>query len=260
MECRGCLTDVSSGETDEFVLGVLAKTGLTADPRTGQTAPGYDYWIIFSKTHVFTKRSHSSAYLNNPTVLEHKDFGEAKWRLRRVPAESLRSASDVRRSLESWRELTARTTFTSSDGTRRFSVEYPIKWADYMLNAEGFRVETGPVFLLNPDEVRVGQGPEFADFQWAHFDYRTFDKVRCLLERPTSILADATFTPPAEDGRQFRKSSALAEAQIEKLRGVISSEKLTHMPPETVNGLLSTDHYSKVKELDATTEIYALAD
>ena len=96
MECRGSVVDVASGESNEYVMGVMAKTGLSLDARSGKLAPGYDYWIIFSNSHVFTKHSHSSAYLNNPTVLEHKDFGEASWRIHRAAAEPVRSAADVR--------------------------------------------------------------------------------------------------------------------------------------------------------------------
>ncbi len=260
MECYGRLTDVATGQTDEYVLGVMAKTGLTTDAQTGQVGPGYDYWIIFSKTHVFTKRSHTSAYFNNPTVLEHKNFGEANWRVRQVPAEPLQSVPDVRRALENWQELTARTTFTSDDGETRFSVEYPVKWADFMLNSTGFRVETGPVFLLNPNKLRVGQVPDVADFQWAYFDYRTFDKVHCLQERPTSIFEGATFTPPTEHSRQFRKNPALTEPQMDQLRDVLFSEKRITLPAESVTNLLSTDHYSQKEEVGATTEMYALAD
>jgi hypothetical protein len=258
MECRGCLTDLPSGETNEYVMGVMAKTGLVPIANTGKIAPGYDYSIIFSKTHVFTKRSHSTAYLNNPTVLEHKDFGEANWRLHRAPAEPLRSAAEIRRAVEAWRRMTARTVFTSSDGARQFAVEYPVKWADYALNADGFRVETGPVFLLNPDKLRVGSTPAFEDFQWAHFDYHTFDRVRCLLEKPTPILADATFTPPAEHGRENRSNAALTEAQVSEIQNALDARNRISVPREAIESLLTTDHYSKAIDVSVKHELFAL--
>jgi len=229
---------------------------LSNDPRTGGQAPGYDYSIIFSKGHVFTKRSHSSAYLNNPTVLSLDKFGEANWKLRTLPAELIRDAVAMRAALESWRQLTARTTFTSDDGAREFTVEYPIKWADFNLDSTGFRVETGPIFLLDPNRVQVGKLPSFADFQWAHFDYHTFDKVRCLMERPTSILADATFTPPQENGRDVRKTVGLTATQIDSLRQSIYANSSSRMPRETLDLLLSTDHYSLAKEFIVRTEVY----
>src|SRR4029079_1419751 len=111
------------------------------------------------KDHVFTKRSNSSAYLNNPTVLTLDQFGEAKWHLQQVPVEPIKAAGAMRSALEQWRELTARTTFTSDDGARQFTIEYPVKWADFHLDSTGFRVETGPIFLLNPNDVRVGSPP-----------------------------------------------------------------------------------------------------
>lgn len=258
MECRAIVTDVASGRSDEYVLGVMAKTGLSTDPRTGGLAPGYDYSIIFSKDHVFTKRSHSSAYLNNPTVLTHEQFGLAKWHLQRVPAEPIQSAAELRSALEGWREITARTTFTSDDRARQVTIEYPVKWADFNLDTSGFRVETGPVFLLDPNRVEAGTPPKFSDFQWAHFDYRTFDKVRCLMEQPTSILADATFTPPEEDGREVRDTPGLTAAQIDGLRQAIHGKVDANLTPQTLDLLLSTDHYSIAKEFDVRTEMFGL--
>lgn len=239
---------------------MMAKTGLGPIGQTGNTNPGYDYWIIFSKSHVFTKRSHASARFNNPTVLEHKDFGVANWHISHVSAEPLRSADGIRRALESWQELTATTTFTSIDGKRQFRVDYPVKWADYMTKSDGFRVETGPVVLLDPDQLRVGQVPEFADFQWTHLDYREFDRVRCLQERPTSILDGATFTPPAEHNRQLRKHRALSKAELDELLEILFSGRHLSLPADELQSLFSTDHYAQVEEVDATTEIYAIAD
>lgn len=258
MECRAQVTDVASGKSDEYVLGVMAKTGVSADPKTGKPGPGYDYSIIFSKDHVFTKRSHSSAYLNNPTVLTHEQFGLTKWHLQRVPAEPVRTAAEVRSALEGWRELSARTTFTSDDGAREVTIEYPVKWADFNLDNSGFRVETGPVFLLDPNQVAAGTLPQFSDFRWAHLDYHGLDKVRCLIERPTSILADATFTPPKEDGREVRETSGLSAAQIKRLREAIHENADGQLSAAALDLLLSTDHYSLAKEFDVRTEILAL--
>lgn len=259
MECRGCLTDLASGDTDEYVMGVMAKTGLMPIANTGKIAPGYDYWIIFSKSHVFTKRSHSSAYLNNPTVLEHKNFGEADWRLHRAAAEPLRSPAEIRRAIEQWQRMTATTVFTSADGARRYTIEYPVKWADFSLKTPGFRVETGPVFLLDPDKQRVGSTPAFEDFQWAHFDYNAFDRVRCMIEQPTSIFADATFTPPAEHGRENRENAAFTEGQIKEIQGLLNTEGHISASPKAVAGLLTTDHYSRAIEMPARHELFALA-
>lgn len=260
MECRALVTDTTTRQSDEYVLGVMAKTGLSEDARTGVVAPGYDYSIIFSRDRVFTKRSHSSAYLNNPTVLTLEQFGEAKWHLHQAVVERIETAAVLRAALEAWRQLTARTTFTSDDGKREYTVEYPVKWADFNLDSSGFRVETGPIILLDPNHVQFGKPPQFADFQWAHFDYHTFDKVRCLVEQPTSLLADATFTPPKEDGREVRETTALTPAQVDGFRQAIHLAAEPHLAPETADHLLTTDHYSLAKEFDVRTEIYAFVD
>src|SRR5690606_39970287 len=94
------------------------------------------------------------------------------------------------------------------DGSRSFIVEYPVKWADFGLESESFRVETGPVFLLDPDKLEVGVPPAFEDFQWAHLDYHDFAGVRCLLDKPTWILDGAAFFPPTEHNRQIRQTPA----------------------------------------------------
>lgn len=260
MECRALVTNTANGATDDYVLGVMAKTGLSKDVKTGVVAPGYDYSIIFSKDRVFTKRSHSSAYLNNPTVLTLAQFGEAKWHLHEAVVERIETAAALRAALEGWRQLTARTTFTSDGGNCEYTIEYPVKWADFNLDSSGFRVETGPVILLDPNRVQVGTPPQFADFQWAHFDYHSFDKVRCLIERPTSVLADATFTPPNEDGREARETTALTAAQVDSLRQAIHSASDLQLAPKSIDHLLTTDHYSLAKEFNVRTEIYAFVD
>jgi hypothetical protein len=108
--------------------------------------------------------------------------------------------------------------------------------------------------------MRVGAAPAFEDFQWAHFDYHSFDAVRCLLEQPTSILADATFTPPAEHGRESRNTAALREAQLKEIQDALYSGNHITMPRDTISSLLSTDHYSRASDVSVTNELYALAD
>jgi hypothetical protein len=257
MECFARLIDHKSGRSDEYALGVLAKTGLTPLSDPNQLAPGYDYVVIFSKSHVFTKRSHASSYFNNPTVLEHADFGMAQWRLQRMAAQPLASVSDIRRALENWQELSAVTRFDSGSGSQSLVLEYPVKWADVQQDDGGFRVETGPVFLLDPDRVRVGEVPEFTDFQWAHLDYRSFDRVRCLLERPTSLFADAQFQPPAEHHRQFRENPPLSREQVESLEELLFRDHAP-LPASTMRKLFETDHYSQAEERAATTALFAL--
>lgn len=259
VECRGRLIDTATGKTDEYVLGVVAKTGLTTDLATGARAPGYDYWVIFSRSHVFTKRTHTSAYFNNPTVLKHEDFGHAEWRLKSAPASPLTTPAEIQSALEDWRELSATTTFVSEDGTRRYTVEYPVKWADCSLKGDAFRVETGPIFLLDPDQLAVGQTPRFEDFKWAHVDYRSFDRVRLLLEQKTSIFEGATFSPPNEDGRQFRKNPALSQQELDRVTSLVFEKEQAPLDPDRMRELLSTDHYSAMKEVRAETALYSFA-
>lgn len=255
-ECVGRVIDHDTGRSDEYVMGVVARTGLTLDA-AGNRTPGYDYWIIFSDTHVFTRRAHASSYAANPTTLTHAQFGVARRRLHALAARELRHAADVRDALQRWLPLTAVTRFDSPDGRRSFEVEYPVKWADFGLDRDQFRVETGPVFLLDPAQQRAGTAPRFEDFQWAHLDYHDFEHVRCLLDVPTSIFTDATFTPPHEHGREARPHAALTTAQAQQIHDRLRHGWDAPLPPDKMDLLLSTDHYGEVADRAGRTRLFA---
>jgi hypothetical protein len=258
IECRLEVFDNNSQRSDEYVLSVVAKTGLTRNQSTGGLDPGYDYWIIFSRSHVYTRRTHTSSYFNNPTTLTLDEFGIADWRFSRRAAQALRSGAEVREALKNWRPIVARTVFLREDQSGGFAIDYPVKWADFNLRTNEFRVETGPVLLLDQERVEVGKPLEFADFRWAHLDYHRLDNVRCLLDRPTPILVDATFTPPSEHNRQHRKNSALTPQQVERIEQRLFDWPDGPLEPEAMRGLFQTDHSSEAVERPATTTLYAL--
>lgn len=258
IECRLQVVDANSDRTDEYVLGVVAKTGLTPDPETGGLAPGYDYWIIFSRSHVYTRRTHTSSHFNNPTTLTLDEFGMADWRFQRRTAQPLRTGADVRAALENWRSIVARTLFVSEGGEKSYIIEYPVKWADFNLRTNAFRVETGPVLLLDLKSVQISKPLKFTDFQWAHLDYHGFDRVRCLLDRPTPILTGATFMPPTEHSRQHRAHPALTPQQVEQIEQRLLDWPDSPLEPAAMRSLLQTDHYSEAVELPARTTLYAL--
>ena len=257
IECICQVFDRRTGAVDEYVLSVVAKTGLTRSS-SGVLQPGYDYWIIFSKQYVYTRRTHTSSYFNNPTTLELDEFGMAKWRLQRVAATRLHSAADLRRALEAWEPLVARTEFSSGDRSRGFVIEYPVKWADFSLTEDKFRIETGPVVLLDMQRNRAGEPAKFEDFQWAHLDYRSFDQVRCLLDQPTPILTGASFTPPAEHQRDRRRHPALTSADVKQIETRCFDWPASPIPAKAMRELLQTDHYSAVADYRAATELYSL--
>ena len=74
--------------------------------------------LIFSKETVYTRRTHASSYLRNPTTLNRQEFGEFDWKLTTAPATKLEGADDVSRALKSDKRLVARTEFKSADGAR----------------------------------------------------------------------------------------------------------------------------------------------
>lgn len=258
IECFCRLIDVATGNADEFALAVVAKTGLTKNPATGKLFPGYDYWLIFSKDTVYTRRTHATVYCSNPTTLQKSDFGLADWHLVHVPSTELRTPADIKEALTSGKQIVAKTEFRSSDGTRAYVIEYPVKWADCGIERDSFRVETGPVVLLDPETMAQGKPPTLDDFQWAYVDYHSGDEVRLLLDRPTPILSEATFFPPNEDKRETRQNPALTEEQKSAIENRLFQGWDMPISLEAMRELFSTDHYSDAVDRKALNTLYAL--
>ena len=257
IECTCVVANRATGATDAYVLSVVAKTGLTKSS-SGELTPGYDYWIIFSDDYVYTRRTHASSYCNNPTTLALADFGIAKWHINRTSATPLESGSDLRRALESWQPLVARTRFSNQEKSTDCTIEYPVKWADFNQKTDAFRVETGPVLLLDPERVRAGQPAKFKDFQWAHLDYHSFDQVRCMLDQPTPILGGASFVPPREHSRENRPNAPLSQTDVQRIETRLFQWRDAPVSAAAMRSLLQTDHYSGMAEHDVKTELYAL--
>ena len=111
------------------------------------------------------------------------------------------------------------------------------------------------MLLLDPETVEVGKPPQFADFRWAHLDYHQLDHMRCLLDRPTSILVDATFTPPAEHQRQHRANAALTNRQVEQIEQALFDWPDSPLDSVAMRNLFQTDHYSETVELAVVTTL-----
>jgi len=255
LECIAEAFDVASGRTDRYFLSVKAQTGLGETGTSGRLYPGYEYWMIFAKDRVLMKRLHTSSYLNNPSVVPSTEFGPHAAHLQTRSARRLTSHAEIASALRGWRTLTARTTFLSRDRKTAYRVEYPVKWADINDERKAFRVETGPVLLLDADKIEVGVCPQFEDFKWAHLDYHSFDSVRCLIERPTDILQDATYQPPAATPRQ---TAAITREQVEEIRRRLWQSGPPPLAGEALHRLLQTDRYSDAVNLPCSTELYAL--
>ena len=254
IECRCQVFDRSSGQSDEYFLTVRTQTGLRTDPPSDHLDPGYDFWMIFSKKHVLIRRVHTSSYNLNPSRPAVDQFHASGWRLQPCPARRLSSGKEIRDAVQSWRPLVAVSEFVGKDPSRGYRIEYPVKWVDGNPD-DTFRVETGPVVLLDPDRAEVGRSLEFDDFQWAYLDYRSFDSVRCFLEKPTSILSGATYQPP---DRLPRRNPALAGEQVARIRKRLFSGWKPPLPVDRLRKLFQTDHYSAVDHRLVSTTLYAL--
>src|SRR5688572_22865539 len=257
MECFGRMFDNRTGKADEFALGVVAKTGVTRIAEDGKLTPGYDYWLLFSKDTVYTRRTHASSYLRNPTTLTRQEFGEFDWKLTTAPATKLEGPDDVSQALKSDKRLVARTEFKSADGARSYVVEYPVKWADHGLDHKKYRVETGPVVLLDPDRDTTIK-PSLEQFQWAHVDFHDADHVRLLIDRPTELLSEAAYFPPREDKRELRPNPPLTGEQIAAIEKRLFADGPTTLPTATIRELFSTDHYSDAVERKVVNALYAI--
>jgi len=251
-ECHARLVKLSSGLSQEFVLGTVAKTGVTPLTEGEGHAPGYDYSVIFSNAHVYTKRSHASSFFNNPSTHTIDEFGEASWKLTTRSARLLGTAEEIRGALQNGQLLTARSTFPSDEGEWNWVVEYPVKWADCAVDGSAYRVETGPVLLLNPTYQAAAAPPPFDAFQWAHLDYHDGEEVRCLIESPTSITVDGKYTPA-------RTRAGLTGEQMENFSAHLA-RGLDALPASRMQALLQTDHYARAEVRRARHEIFALEE
>ena len=250
IECRCEVFDLSKGLSDEYVLGVQVQTGLHKSPAID---PGYDFWVIFSKNYVYNKRVHATSYNNNPDRVPVEQYGPIGWQLHSVPATMIRSAAEFSKALKAWQLITARTVFAAPDGSRGFSIEYPVKWADTNLKGDKFRVETGPVILLNQERARVGNDLAFEDFQWAYLDYHSFDRVRCLMERSTPILENAAAVRSTQS-----PNTGLTSKQVDEIRNRLFQGWTPPIPPSALQRLFQTNHYSAVADFPVKTSLYAL--
>ena len=196
VECRCEVFDRSTGASDEYLLSVRTQTGLRTDPLSDVADPGYDFWFIFSKRHVYIRRTLASSYGDSSSRVPIERFAPSPgWHVHRAPATPLTSGAELRDALRSWHSVVARSEFLAADGVHGYRIEYPVKWADG--NPDGsFRVETGPVVLLDPESARVGTIPKLDDFQWAYLDYRSKESTKIFLERPTPVLAGTLWAEP----------------------------------------------------------------
>lgn len=254
-ECLCEVIDDDSGVQDEYVLGVRTQTGLRTDPPSDHLDPGYDFWMTFSRDFVYIKRNHASVHTNNPTRVPVGEFTATGWSLERVSSVPLSTPADILAALKRGERLTARTTFEAPGGRHSYRIEYPIKWADGDEVNDAFRVETGPVLLLNPEHVRAGVPVEFDDFTWSYLDYHDFSEVRCLIERPTSIFTGATYPASPDTPRRY---AALTPDIVAAVKGTLFGRPGSALPDAELDLLLQTNHYSDVDVKPATTEIFSL--
>lgn len=252
VECRCEVFDRISGSSEDYILGVRAQTGLHKEPAVD---PGYDFWVIFSNKYVYNKRVHTSSYNNNPNRVPVNEYGPIGWHLQPCKATLIHSAAEFHNALRAWQPITARSVFASADGSRGFAIEYPVKWADTNLITGEFRVETGPVILLEQDRVRVGKDLEFEDFQWAHLDYDSFDQVRCFLERPTPILANTAYLTSSTTPS---RNPALTPNQVQRIEKRLFTGWNPPISISALQKLFQTNHYSAVTHLPVSTSLYAL--
>lgn len=251
IDCRCEVFDPATGAVDEYVLGVRTQTGLRTEPPSDVLDPGYDFWMIFSKKEVYIRRVHTSAYNRNPSQYPVTQFKTSGWHLTPAAATLLETGEAIREATRAWKPLVARTEFLSADGSRGYAIEYPIKWSDG--NDDGtFRVETGPVLLLDPEQCQVGTSPQVDDWRWAYLDFRSFDKVRCFLERPTSIFSGALYESP------LRINPVLTSEQVTQIENRLFTGWDLPIPEPALRQLLSTDRFSEVKHFPVVTRIYSI--
>lgn len=251
MECRCEVFDDQTGESAEYLLSVRTQTGLRTDPLSDLQDPGYDFWFIFSKYHIYIRRSLASSYGDCSGRYPADIVQEPGRHIHRAPATVLRTDSELRDALRSWESVVARTEFLADDGVHGYRIEYPVKWADGNPDSS-FRVETGPVVLLDPELTRVGTSPEFSDFQWAYLDYRSNDRTKVFLERPTPVLSGTVWA------RRHGTNPALTPEQRTAIEDRLFKGWEPPIPVENLKKLFERDHYSTADFRRMKTEFLSL--
>jgi len=253
LECRAEMIDVKSGASDLYMLGVRTQSGAWHDP---PQTPGYDFWMAFSKRRVYIKRVQPSSLLRVSSQVPPDHFLKSGWKVESSPATPLRTAAEIRDALRAWRPLVARTVFESADGAASYVIDYPVQWAETNTDTGGFRVRTGPVLLLDPDRVKVGEAADFDELRWAYLDFTDLTTLRCLIARPTSLLASAAGQGTL--GNLPDRNPVLSPAQAAQIERRLHTGQRLPLPPETMEKLFQTNHYSTVERRTATTTLYAL--
>lgn len=252
LECRCEVFNRSTGASEEYLLSVRTQTGLRTDPLSDVADPGYDFWFIFSKRHVYRRRTLASSYGDSSSRVPTESFESSPgWHVHRAPATPLTSGAELRDALRSWHSVVARSELLAADGVHGYRLEYPVKWADG--NPDGsFRVETGPVVLLDPERIRVGTSPTLDDFQWAYLDYRSKESTKVFLERPTPVLSGTVW----EDG--FRKNPKLTSEQRRAIEDRLFKGWKPPIPMESLRTVFERNHYSTAERRKMKTELFSL--
>lgn len=252
LECRCEVFDRSTGQSEEYLLSVRTQTGLRTDPLSDVRDPGYDFWFIFSQRFVYIRRTLASSYGDSSSRVPFDKFNKCGWHLHHAPAIELKNGAMIREALREWKPIVARSEFNSADGKRGFTVEYPVKWADGNED-DSFRVETGPVVLLDPDKVQIGESPEWNDFQWAYLDYRSFDHAKVFLERTTPVLSGTLWNS------RLGKNMPLAPEQRETIEKRLYTGWQPPIPVNDLETVFSRNHYSTAEQRVAATRLFAFA-
>ncbi len=251
VECRCEVLDHLTGESDEYLLSVRTQTGLRTDPPSDLQDPGYDFWFIFSKDHIYIRRSPGSSYGDSSGRYPIGIIHSPGWHIHRAPAGVLASTTELRDALRSWESVVARTEFLATDKIHGYRIEYPVKWADGNPDSS-FRVETGPVVLLDPEHARTDTSPEFSDFQWAYLDYRSNDSTKVFLERPTPVLSGTVWT------RSLGTHPALTLEQRTAIEDRLFKGWEPPIPVEDLKRVFERDHHSTADFRQMKTEFFSL--
>ncbi|MCH2127769.1 MAG: hypothetical protein MK179_01435 [Pirellulaceae bacterium] len=251
VDCYCEVFNLSTGESDEYLLSVRTQTGLRTEPLSDILDPGYDFWFIFSKRFVYIRRTLASSYGDSSSRVPIEKFASPGWRIHRVPATPLTTGAELRDALRDWHSIVARTEFMADDGVHGYRIEYPVKWADGNPNAS-FRVETGPVVLLDPEQFHVGSNPQYHDFQWAYLDYRSNHTAKVFVEQPTPVLS----------GTQWKSNLGLNPQLLPEQRKAIEEHLFeawdAPISLDTLQKMFQIDHYSTVEQRKMHTELFSL--
>lgn len=186
VEARCELTDLKTGQMENFYLVASCKGEDTYGTGRLFLVPSYDFCIIYSSKDFMILRTYSNAERDNTTVGDHQGyFLEVRFHIEMVGAKVLEDNAAVVKATLSNCPLNGRTEITDEAGHYRAMIESPIKTMNVNDLQNIYQVDTGPILLPNFHSTKERLVERF---QLAYVAYNNPEEAYFVIQEPTPIV------------------------------------------------------------------------